>query len=226
MRPSSTGMKEAHSTAWMPAGIIRCGGVHDPKQGLLILDVDLTGLPASKHAEGSRKGYFSGKKRGVDAKSPASAPLSILKICLVSCTPAIKRRKKNLFEMIKHLEALLRFDDRHQRSYVLIRLDADFGNDQNINWLLHHSYQVLSKYKSRKRASLITSQVDKWHPLDERKWVFWYLCLTPLVLPYFIILLIDRQFSGQTVQLHQDYQFHLIGFLQISQLHQLFSRVR
>jgi hypothetical protein len=28
------------------------------KQGLLILDVDLTGLPASKHAQGSRKGYF------------------------------------------------------------------------------------------------------------------------------------------------------------------------
>ena len=68
---------------------------HDyTKQGLLILDVDLTGLPASKHAGGSRKGYVSGKKRGVDAKSPASAPLSIMKICLVSCTPAIRRRKR------------------------------------------------------------------------------------------------------------------------------------
>jgi hypothetical protein len=33
-------------------------------KGLLILDIDLTGLPASKHAEGSRKGYFSGKKGG------------------------------------------------------------------------------------------------------------------------------------------------------------------
>lgn len=32
------------------------------QQGLLMLDVDLTGLPASKHAEGSTKGYFSGKK--------------------------------------------------------------------------------------------------------------------------------------------------------------------
>ena len=31
---------------------------------ILILDIDLTGLPASKHAEGSRKGYFSGKKGG------------------------------------------------------------------------------------------------------------------------------------------------------------------
>jgi hypothetical protein len=55
---------------------------HDyTSQGLLILDVDLTGLPASKHAEGSRKGYFSGKKGGVDANSPVSVPLSIMKMC-------------------------------------------------------------------------------------------------------------------------------------------------
>jgi hypothetical protein len=41
---------------------------HDSRtQGLLMLDVDLTALPASKQAQGSRKGYFSGKKGGVDA---------------------------------------------------------------------------------------------------------------------------------------------------------------
>ena len=41
------------------------------QQGLLILDVDLTGLPAGKHAQGSTKGYFSGKKGGVDDNSHA-----------------------------------------------------------------------------------------------------------------------------------------------------------
>jgi|SRR5215510_10202271 len=35
------------------------------REGLLILDIDLTGLPASQHAEGSTKGYFSGKKGGM-----------------------------------------------------------------------------------------------------------------------------------------------------------------
>jgi len=55
---------------------------HDyTSQGLLILDVDLTGLPASKQAQGSRKGYFSGKKGGVDANWPASVPLGIMKPC-------------------------------------------------------------------------------------------------------------------------------------------------
>lgn len=63
-------------------------------RGLLILDVDLTGLPASKRAEGSRKGYFSGKKGGVDANSPASVLLSIMKIYSVSCILAIRLRKR------------------------------------------------------------------------------------------------------------------------------------
>lgn len=53
---------------------------HDYRsQGLLILDIDLTGLPASKQAQGSRKGYFSGKKGGVDDNWLASVPLSIMK---------------------------------------------------------------------------------------------------------------------------------------------------
>ena len=54
---------------------------------------------------------------------------------------------------------------------MLIRLDAGFGNDQNINWLLHRGYQVLSKHKSSKRAYLIASQIDDWYPLDDRKWI-------------------------------------------------------
>lgn len=35
---------------------------HDFEEEHLILDLDLTGLPASKHAQGSTKGYFSGEK--------------------------------------------------------------------------------------------------------------------------------------------------------------------
>ena len=66
---------------------------------------------------------------------------------------------------------MVQLHDRHQRGRVLIRLDAGFGNDQNINWLLHRGYQVLSKHKSSKRASLIASQIDEWYPLDDRKWI-------------------------------------------------------
>jgi hypothetical protein len=49
-------------------------GRHDFRRGGLILDGDLTGLPASRQAEGSRKGYFAGKKTVTDAKSRGSPP--------------------------------------------------------------------------------------------------------------------------------------------------------
>lgn len=45
---------------------------HDFRRGNLILDGDLTGLPASRQAPGSSKGYFVGKKTAMGAKSPAS----------------------------------------------------------------------------------------------------------------------------------------------------------
>jgi hypothetical protein len=74
------------------------------KQGLLILDVDLTGLPASKHAEGSRKGYFSGKKGGVDGNSPALVPLSIIKVFSVFCIQAIRLRKRVCLRRLNSLK--------------------------------------------------------------------------------------------------------------------------
>ena len=40
---------------------------HEFEQGLLRLDIDLTGMPASEGSEGSTKGYFSGKKTSQDA---------------------------------------------------------------------------------------------------------------------------------------------------------------
>ena len=45
--------------------------LHHPfDQELLFLDIDLTGLPAGRHAEASTKGYFSGKKTVAGVSSP------------------------------------------------------------------------------------------------------------------------------------------------------------
>jgi hypothetical protein len=51
---------------------------HDYRCGDLWLDGDLTGLPASRRAEGSTKGYFAGKKTVLDAnwRAYASGPMA------------------------------------------------------------------------------------------------------------------------------------------------------
>jgi hypothetical protein len=46
---------------------------HDFRTGRLFVDDDLTGLPASRHAEGSTKGYFAGEKTVPVGKSHGSA---------------------------------------------------------------------------------------------------------------------------------------------------------
>src|SRR2546422_9486991 len=66
---------------------------------------------------------------------------------------------------------LLQMHERPQRHHVLMRFDAGFGNDQNINWLLHRGYQVLSTGKSGKRAAAFARQVTQWQQLEEDTWI-------------------------------------------------------
>jgi hypothetical protein len=40
--------------------------LHHDWRGFLLLDFDLSGLPCGKQAEGSKKGFFSGKKTSLD----------------------------------------------------------------------------------------------------------------------------------------------------------------
>ena len=76
--------------ALTPAGVGQVRGVfetitrrwsqtcqHDFRTGPLLLDGDLTGLPASKHAVGSEKGYFWHKKIAPDGKWRASTVASM-----------------------------------------------------------------------------------------------------------------------------------------------------
>jgi hypothetical protein len=62
------------------------------QEGHLILDIDLTGLPASQPAEGSTKVYFSGKKGGTGDNWHASVLLSTMKRDSACYTPAIKHQ--------------------------------------------------------------------------------------------------------------------------------------
>lgn len=53
--------------------LVTCSGAlnHDFRRSDLLLDGDLTGLPASRRAAGSTKGYFSGEKTALGGNWPA-----------------------------------------------------------------------------------------------------------------------------------------------------------
>lgn len=54
----------------------------------LMIDVDLTGLPAGRQAQGSTKGYFGREKGGADASCAASPPPIMMRASGRCCTPA------------------------------------------------------------------------------------------------------------------------------------------
>lgn len=60
LTPESIGQLRAAFETMVSAWSASCG--HDFRRGNLLLDDDLTGLPAARRAEGSTKGYFAGEK--------------------------------------------------------------------------------------------------------------------------------------------------------------------
>lgn len=85
--------------------------------------------------------------------------------------PGNQTSVNSLCSTVEMLERLLKIADRHQRRHVLIRLDAGFGSDENINWVWHRGYHVLTKGYSSKRALAFARQVRYWQQLDGAKWI-------------------------------------------------------
>ncbi|MCP3908242.1 MAG: hypothetical protein GY712_09525 [Oceanicoccus sp.] len=81
-------LRRAVSQIWYPhSQTLR----HDWR-GYLWLDFDLSGLPCSKRAQASQKGYFSGKKTQLDGNWPVSVPLNTERRFGLSCIRAINIR--------------------------------------------------------------------------------------------------------------------------------------
>jgi hypothetical protein len=69
--------------------------LHHPfAQDLLFLDIDLTGLPAGRHAEASTKGYFSGEKTVMAVNWPASVPRNTMRAWCPSSILATRRARR------------------------------------------------------------------------------------------------------------------------------------
>jgi Transposase DDE domain group 1 len=136
---------------------------HPFSQGLLVLDLDLTGLVASQDAEGSTKGYFA-KKRGSRGRQ----------LCRIIATPYQEILWQALLSGETLSQAVLKPAIQHaqqrlhlsqsSRQQTLLRWDAGFGTDHNLNWMLTQGYQVLGKVYAHKRVRKLQQSVREWLP--------------------------------------------------------------
>jgi hypothetical protein len=76
-----------------------------------------------------------------------------------------------LKEAVFTLERVLEVG-RIQRPNICVRIDAGFGTDENLKWLLPRGYQVVAKNNSGRRAGAWGAKVADWQVLEpDRRWV-------------------------------------------------------
>jgi Transposase DDE domain group 1 len=141
---------------------------HPFDQDLLVLDVDLSPLPASKHAEGSERGYLgrSRSKTGrklVRVRAAATGEIvweTVISARSVESLPLLQ-------EAIQAAELVLGLagdssEAQRKRARTEIRLDSSWGSEAIITWLLERGYHVMGKFKSNSRVRKLVSGITTW----------------------------------------------------------------
>jgi hypothetical protein len=138
----------------------------------LMLDTDLTGLPASRHAQASEKGYFSGAQNSYGRQLVRVSAPTYHETLLSMIYPGSQSGSATFKTSVRAVQHLLQLT-RDQRRRTVWRTDGGLGTDANINWALTHDYQVLMKGYNGKRATAFVQQIaDRdWFALREDRWV-------------------------------------------------------
>jgi hypothetical protein len=135
---------------------------HDYRAQWQLLDIDLTGLPCSKNADRSAKGYFSkegiryGRQLGrVVATDYGEIVVDRLYAGNVQLHHALR-------QLVALAEETLDLND-YRRSRTILRMDAGGGSIDDVNWLLLRGYQLHGKDISAKRAAGWAATVKQWY---------------------------------------------------------------
>jgi hypothetical protein len=143
---------------------------HEFTREMLVLDVDLSPLPASKHAEGSERGYMgrcrskTGRKL-VRVRAAATQEIvweTVISGRMVESLPILQAA---IYAMEKRL-GLEREDAEtvKKRGRTEIRLDSGWGSEPIITWLLERGYQVTGKFRSAGRVRKLVRGISIWQP--------------------------------------------------------------
>jgi hypothetical protein len=137
-------------------------------KALLVLDVDLSPLPASRQAEGSERGYMgrcrskTGRKlvRVRAAQSQETVWETVVPGRTAESLPVLQ-------EAVTQAERLLGLEGEDEpaqtkRGRVEIRLDSGWGSTLMITWLLSRGYQVTGKFKSTSRVRKMVRGITEW----------------------------------------------------------------
>lgn len=124
---------------------------HNYRRQWQLLDIDMTGLPSSKRAELSAKGYFSTKGIRYGRQLGRVLATHYQEIITDRLYPGNVQLSKCLRQLVALTEETLELNN-YRRSRTILRIDAGGGSIDEVNWLLARGYQLHGKDISAKRA--------------------------------------------------------------------------
>jgi len=156
---------------------------HDFARDWLWLDIDLTPLPISKHAEASTKGKFDRKNQYGRQLARVHAP-QYHETLFSRVYPGKQESSPAYVPTLAALEAFLNLTPAQKRRTVL-RSDAGLGSDGNVNHAVTEQWQVLTKNKGGRRPEAFAKAIhdDDWQSLGSDRWVAQAVAPPPYVCP-------------------------------------------
>ena len=143
---------------------------HDFTREVLVLDLDLSPLPASKHAEGSERGYMGRCRSKTGRKLVRVRVAATQETVWDDVVPGNRVETLAVVEQaVAAAERLLGLAGdtaaaRARRAQTEWRLDSGWGSAEIINWLLARGYQVTGKFKSTSRVRKLVAPISTWEP--------------------------------------------------------------
>ncbi len=136
---------------------------HPYEREMLVVEVDLTGLRASKKAELSTKGYFSGERNATGRQLVRASTPNYGEVIFSKLYSGNTNSCEVLKETMGEVERILGSSPQ-KRPRTLVRLDGGFGTDENVEWLSSCGYQFVVKGYGGSRAKKLARNVaeDAW----------------------------------------------------------------
>ena len=134
---------------------------HNYRRQWQLLDIDMTGMPCSKRAELSAKGYFSTKGIRYGRQLGRVVATHYQEIVTDRLYPGNVQLSKSLRQLVALTEETLELND-YRRRRTILRIDAGGGSLDEVNWLLARGYQLHGKDISAKRAEGWAYTVKQW----------------------------------------------------------------
>lgn len=134
---------------------------HDFTKGLLVLDVDLSGLVCGKGAEGATKGYFAGRKRSRGRQEGRVLATHYDEVVTEEVYAGTKQLGQALPALMQAAQDVLCLTGE-KRARTLVRTDGGGGTKEDLCWLVERGYQVLTKVYAHHTATALRKRVRRW----------------------------------------------------------------